>query len=212
MLNTTTPELQKGSVMEMTLTFLSGTGAHVSSRVRNYLALIFGIRSLILIINAFTIWKDDFFDLKCNSTRVGCHHQCYTQFSPMSPFTLFTLQIVFIFTLSTANYLYNRDSLYVSQTKEWTTGFINMIAKTLIEGFFLFLHHMLYPNILRPHLFECHITPCEKTVICTMLKSQQKDVFVIWMYICSCASLLIGVTEIYSSVAKCTFKSGIYHL
>ncbi|XP_048469890.1 gap junction beta-5 protein-like [Rhincodon typus] len=187
-------------------------GPHVSSCARNYLALVFGIRSLVVITNTFTIWKDDFLDLKCNSTRVGCHHQCYTQFSPMSPFILFILQIVFIFTLSMANYLYNRDSLYVSQNKEWKTGFINMLAKILIEGFFLFLHHMLYPNILRPHIFECHITPCEKTVVCTMLKSQQKDVFVMWMYICSCASLLIGVREIYSSVAKHTSKSRIYYL
>ncbi|XP_072449694.1 gap junction beta-5 protein-like isoform X2 [Chiloscyllium punctatum] len=183
-----------GSVTQMTLTLLSGTGAHASPRVKNSLALIFGIRFLVVIINTFTIWKDDLLDLQCNSTWVGCRHQCYNEFSPLSPFTLFTLQLVFIFTLSMANYLYN--SLYASEGREWKTGFINMLAKILIEGFFLFLHHMLYPNILRPHMFECHITPCEKTVVCVMLKSQQKDVFVMFMYICSFASLLLGVRDI----------------
>ncbi|XP_043576677.1 gap junction beta-5 protein-like [Chiloscyllium plagiosum] len=200
-------ELQMDSVTQMTLTLLSGTGAYASPRVKNSLALIFGIRFLVVIINTFTIWKDDLLDLQCNSTRVGCRHQCYTEFSPLSPFTLFTLQLVFIFTLSMANYLYN--SLYASEGREWKTGFINMLAKILIEGFFLFLHHMLYPNILRPHMFECHITPCEKTVVCVMLKSQQKDVFVMFMYTCSFASLLLGVREIYSSVAKHTFKTYI---
>ncbi|XP_078412475.1 gap junction beta-1 protein-like [Cetorhinus maximus] len=195
--------------MEVTLTFLSGTGSHISSGTRTWLALLFAIRLFAVITGARTIWEDDLQDLTCNSTQVGCHQQCYTELSPMSPFTLFTLQIVFIFTLSLTNSLYNRRNLRQLKCKfvqpvdvHWKIDFLITLAKLLTEGIFLFFHYMLYPSLLRQHVFKCDITPCEKTVVCTMLKSQQKDAFVIFMYTCSLASVLIGIIKTYYLVGK----------
>uniref|UniRef100_UPI00398F4456 gap junction beta-1 protein-like n=1 Tax=Pristiophorus japonicus TaxID=55135 RepID=UPI00398F4456 len=190
--------------MKPIVAFLSGTGAHISSLARNCLASFFAIRLFAVIVSAETVWNDDLQDLSCNSTQVGCRHQCYTELSPLSPFILFTLQVVFIFTLSLANILYNswlRDNFSkATKDKLWKISFLNMFAKILIEGSFLFLCHMLYPGVLRQRVFQCDITPCEKTVVCTMQKSEQKDAFVMFMYICSFVSMLIDVIEMYSLV------------
>ncbi|XP_038634197.1 gap junction beta-1 protein-like [Scyliorhinus canicula] len=207
-------------MMNPTLAFLSGTGSHVSSCVRTWLALLFIMRLFAVIITAKTVWEDDMQDLSCNSTQVGCRQQCYTELSPLSPFTLFTLQIVFLSTLSMTNFLYNRHSLrqardnFIQAANEtrWKIGFLNMLAKILTEGIFLFLQHMLYPGLLRQHRFRCDITPCEEAVVCIMLKSQQKDAFVIFMYTCSFASVLIEVIEIYSSVGKVRLSQGAYEI
>ncbi|XP_041061224.1 gap junction beta-1 protein-like [Carcharodon carcharias] len=194
--------------MEVTLTFLSGTGLHISSGTRTWLALL-AIRIFAVIIGAKTIWEDDLQDLACNSTQVGCHYQCYTELSPMSPFTLFSLQITFIFTLSWTNILYNKSNLrqlrcnFVQPTDiHWKINFLITLAKLLTEGIFLFFHYMLYPSLLRQHVFKCDITPCEKTVVCIMLKSRQKDAFVIFMYTCSLASVLMETIKTYYLVGK----------
>ncbi|XP_067871983.1 gap junction beta-1 protein-like [Heterodontus francisci] len=184
--------------MEQALALLSGTGSHVSSCTRNGLASFFAIRLFAVIISTNTVWEDDLQDLTCNSTQVGCHHQCYTELSPLSPFTLFTLQIVCIFTLALANSLYNGGSPRQLR-HNFKISFPSMLGKIFIEAIFLFWHHMLYPNVLRQRTFKCAITPCEKTVFCTMLKSQQKNVFVMFMYTCSFASLLIGVRDVFFS-------------
>ncbi|XP_078054142.1 gap junction beta-1 protein-like [Mustelus asterias] len=192
--------------MEPTLAFLSGTGSHVSSYARTCLALLFIVRLFSVIINAKTVWADDLQDLNCNSSQVGCRHQCYTELSPLSPFTLFTLQIVFLFTLSLTN------SLYQLGANNTFWKILNMLAKILTEGAFLFLQHRLYPGLLRQDVFKCDITPCEEAVVCIMLKSQQKNAFVLFMFTCSFASLLIGVLETYSLIGKIVFSKGAYKI
>ncbi|XP_067824825.1 gap junction beta-3 protein-like [Heptranchias perlo] len=197
--------------MEMIMAVLSGTGADVSPHTRICLASFFAIRLFTFVISAETIWEDDLQDLSCNSTQVGCRHQCYTKLSPLSPFILFTLQIIFIVTLSLVRTLYNIDRLrdnfnQAANNQRWKISFLNMLAKILIEGSFLYLCNTLYPGGQRQHTFKCDLTPCEQIVVCTMLKSKQKDAFMILMYTCSFACVLISVIEMYSLWKKFSKK------
>ncbi|XP_069784204.1 gap junction beta-2 protein-like [Narcine bancroftii] len=181
--------------MEMILTFLSGTQPPVSSLVRNSLASLFAFRLFTIIVTAETVWRNDLQDLFCNSTHTGCRHQCYNNFSTLSPFTLFTLQTIFITTL-----LFIVKFLQRQAWGRIANGIFNMFSRILIEGFFLLLWHLIHPGLLRQSAFKCNTYPCEETVICNMRGNREKNIFSVIMYLCSFACIVICANEIVFSI------------
>ncbi|XP_078279706.1 gap junction beta-2 protein-like [Rhinoraja longicauda] len=177
----------------MIITFLSGTQPHTPFCVKSSLALLFAVRFVIIIVTAGTVWNDDLGDLICNSTRVGCRHECYNSFSIISPFNLFALQLILVITLLFAvAFLQN-----ARQPRDISCLPDSMLARMLTEGAFLILWHVICPGLLRQPNFKCDANPCEQIVVCTMLQSKQKNAFAVVMYICSLACLFICTTEKY---------------
>ncbi|XP_055514927.1 gap junction beta-2 protein-like [Leucoraja erinacea] len=180
--------------IEMICTLLSGSQPRTPIYVKSSLALLFVVRLIIMIVTAKTTWNDDLGDLICNSTRVGCRYECYNNYSIISPFNLFALQLIFIISLLIAvAFLQNpRQPIDISCSP---ANSYCMLARMVIEGAFLVLWPAIYHGLLRQPNFKCDTNPCEQTVVCTMLQNQQKNAFVVVMYICSLACLFICATE-----------------
>eukprot|EP00062_Callorhinchus_milii_P013529 gi/632961727/ref/XP_007896921.1/ PREDICTED: gap junction beta-5 protein-like [Callorhinchus milii] len=182
--------------------FLSGTDWYVPHLLKLVLSFLFTLRLLVLVLGERIAWKDDLSDLVCNSTRVGCHSECYNQFSPLSPLTLCSLQMIFLCVFSLANLWYFRDITYRQ------LRCCSLFAKGLIEGAFLFTCVQLYSGIFRPSSFQCNLAPCEQPVTCHLLKSRLKDDFVLLMVSASLASLSICVLAVCLLLGKWLYNKG----
>ncbi|KAK1903019.1 Gap junction alpha-3 protein [Dissostichus eleginoides] len=76
------------------------------------------------------------------------------------------------------------------------TYVFNIIFKTLFEVGFLLGQYFLYGFQLRP-LYKCARWPCPNTVDCFISRPTEKTIFIIFMLVVACVSLLLNLLEIY---------------
>ncbi|XP_029494756.1 gap junction alpha-3 protein [Oncorhynchus nerka] len=76
------------------------------------------------------------------------------------------------------------------------TYVFNIIFKTLFEVGFLLGQYLLYGFQLRP-LYKCARWPCPNTVDCFISRPTEKTIFIIFMLVVACVSLLLNLLEIY---------------
>lgn len=76
------------------------------------------------------------------------------------------------------------------------TYVFNIIFKTLFEVAFIFGQYILYGFQLRP-LYKCARWPCPNTVDCFISRPTEKTIFIIFMLVVACVSLLLNLLEIY---------------
>ncbi|KAJ3592655.1 hypothetical protein NHX12_007782 [Muraenolepis orangiensis] len=76
------------------------------------------------------------------------------------------------------------------------TYVFNIIFKTLFEVGFLLGQYFLYGFQLRP-LYKCSRWPCPNTVDCFISRPTEKTIFIIFMLVVACVSLLLNLMEIY---------------
>ncbi|XP_020317786.1 gap junction alpha-3 protein-like [Oncorhynchus kisutch] len=76
------------------------------------------------------------------------------------------------------------------------TYVFNIIFKTLFEVGFLLGQYFLYGFQLRP-LYKCARWPCPNTVDCFISRPTEKTIFIIFMLVVACLSLLLNLLEIY---------------
>ncbi|MBN3308172.1 gap junction alpha-3 protein [Amia ocellicauda] len=76
------------------------------------------------------------------------------------------------------------------------TYVFNIIFKTLFEVGFIVGQYFLYGFQLRP-LYRCDRWPCPNTVDCFISRPTEKTIFIIFMLVVACVSLLLNLLEIY---------------
>ncbi|KAJ8253450.1 hypothetical protein GJAV_G00213090 [Gymnothorax javanicus] len=76
------------------------------------------------------------------------------------------------------------------------TYVFNIIFKTLFEIGFILGQYFLYGFQLRP-LYKCARWPCPNTVDCFISRPTEKTIFIIFMLVVACVSLLLNLLEIY---------------
>ncbi|KAG7256870.1 hypothetical protein CRUP_005191 [Coryphaenoides rupestris] len=76
------------------------------------------------------------------------------------------------------------------------TYVFNIIFKTLFEVGFILGQYFLYGFHLRP-LYKCSRWPCPNTVDCFISRPTEKTIFIIFMLVVACVSLLLNLLEIY---------------
>nr|XP_055072047.1 gap junction alpha-3 protein [Misgurnus anguillicaudatus]XP_055072048.1 gap junction alpha-3 protein [Misgurnus anguillicaudatus] len=76
------------------------------------------------------------------------------------------------------------------------TYVFNIIFKTLFEVGFILGQYFLYGFQLRP-LYKCKRWPCPNTVDCFISRPTEKTIFIIFMLVVACVSLLLNLLEIY---------------
>ncbi|KAG8452909.1 hypothetical protein GDO86_004636 [Hymenochirus boettgeri] len=76
------------------------------------------------------------------------------------------------------------------------TYVFNIIFKTLFEIGFIVGQYFLYGFELKP-LYRCSHWPCPNTVDCFISRPTEKTIFIIFMLVVACVSLLLNMLEIY---------------
>ncbi|XP_066221908.1 gap junction alpha-3 protein [Saccopteryx leptura] len=76
------------------------------------------------------------------------------------------------------------------------TYVFNIIFKTLFEVGFIAGQYCLYGFQLKP-LYRCDRWPCPNIVDCFISRPTEKTIFIIFMLVVACLSLLLNVLEIY---------------
>uniref|UniRef100_UPI003AB037D7 gap junction alpha-3 protein-like isoform X1 n=1 Tax=Centroberyx gerrardi TaxID=166262 RepID=UPI003AB037D7 len=76
------------------------------------------------------------------------------------------------------------------------TYVFNIIFKTLFEVGFILGQYFLYGFHLKP-LYKCGRWPCPNTVDCFISRPTEKTIFIIFMLVVACVSLLLNLLEIY---------------
>ncbi|XP_072514103.1 gap junction alpha-3 protein-like [Salminus brasiliensis] len=76
------------------------------------------------------------------------------------------------------------------------TYIFNIIFKTLFEVGFILGQYFLYGFQLRP-LYKCARWPCPNTVDCFISRPTEKTIFIIFMLVVACVSLVLNLLEIY---------------
>ncbi|XP_035984038.1 gap junction alpha-3 protein [Fundulus heteroclitus] len=76
------------------------------------------------------------------------------------------------------------------------TYIFNIIFKTLFEVGFILGQYFLYGFHLKP-LYKCGRWPCPNTVDCFISRPTEKTIFIIFMLVVGCVSLVLNLLEIY---------------
>uniref|UniRef100_A0A672J200 Gap junction protein n=1 Tax=Salarias fasciatus TaxID=181472 RepID=A0A672J200_SALFA len=177
-----------------------------------WLTVLFIFRILVLGAAAEEVWGDEQSDFTCNTQQPGCENVCYDEAFPISHIRFWVLQIIFV---STPTLIYLGHVLHIVRggKKEkppirdehgkirirgalLRTYIFNIIFKTLFEVGFILGQYFLYGFHLRP-LYKCGRWPCPNTVDCFISRPTEKTIFIIFMLVVACISLVLNLLEIY---------------
>uniref|UniRef100_A0A3Q4HW97 Gap junction protein n=1 Tax=Neolamprologus brichardi TaxID=32507 RepID=A0A3Q4HW97_NEOBR len=175
-----------------------------------WLTVLFIFRILVLGAAAEEVWGDEQSDFTCNTQQPGCENVCYDEAFPISHIRFWVLQIIFV---STPTLIYLGHVLHIVRKKEkppirdehgkirirgalLRTYIFNIIFKTLFEVGFILGQYFLYGFQLRP-LYKCGRWPCPNTVDCFISRPTEKTIFIIFMLVVACVSLVLNLLEIY---------------
>ncbi|XP_036413215.1 gap junction alpha-3 protein-like isoform X3 [Colossoma macropomum] len=187
-----------------------------------WLTVLFIFRILVLGAAAEEVWGDEQSDFTCNTQQPGCENVCYDEAFPISHIRFWVLQIIFV---STPTLIYLGHVLHIVRMEEkrkekedelrkekppirdehgkirirgalLRTYIFNIIFKTLFEVGFILGQYFLYGFQLRP-LYKCARWPCPNTVDCFISRPTEKTIFIIFMLVVACVSLVLNLLEIY---------------
>ncbi|CAL8309130.1 unnamed protein product [Merluccius merluccius] len=90
------------------------------------------------------------------------------------------------------------------------TYVLNIVFKTLLEVGFLLGQYSLYGFRLKP-LYKCGRWPCPNTVDCFISRPTEKTIFILFMLVVACVSLLLNLLEMYHLGWKKVRQSVAHH-
>ncbi|XP_071982668.1 gap junction beta-1 protein-like [Engystomops pustulosus] len=196
--------------VEIATCLLSGVSLNASKLSRAILSVLFFLRFGILLLGCKTVWYDEEKDFVCNSTRILCVPSCFDEFSPISSFNLFALQMVALFTHSLCVACFARSSFHVregwlqAQLRRKKVQFhihvFGMISRIVIEVLFIFTYYKVVEGFGQRKTINCHSTLCEKYVVCSDMKSTVKTVFSLCLCAASASSATICLWELTTSL------------
>nr|XP_020471038.1 gap junction Cx32.2 protein-like [Monopterus albus] len=190
-----------------------------------WLTVLFIFRIMVLGAGVEKVWSDEQSKMVCNTKQPGCKNVCYDHAFPISHIRFWVLQIIFV-SAPTLLYLghvfhvlheekklreYNQTHSETEITKipkySDEKGHVkikgnllgsymtSIIFRIILEIAFIVGQYYLYGFIMDPRIV-CSRPPCPFTVECFMSRPTEKTIFIIFMLVVSCVSLLFNVAEI----------------
>ncbi|KAM4521678.1 gap junction Cx32.2 protein-like [Odontesthes bonariensis] len=190
-----------------------------------WLSVLFIFRIMILGAGAEKVWGDEQSKMVCNTKQPGCKNVCYDHAFPISHIRFWVLQIIFVST-PTLIYLGHvihvvhkekklreylltntRDDNKVPKYSDEKghvkikgtllgTYMTAIFFRIILEVGFIVGQYYLYGFIMDP-LIACSRAPCPFTVECYMSRPTEKTIFIIFMLVVACVSVLLNVIEIF---------------
>uniref|UniRef100_A0AAY4CU05 Gap junction protein n=1 Tax=Denticeps clupeoides TaxID=299321 RepID=A0AAY4CU05_9TELE len=191
-----------------------------------WMTVLFLFRIMVLGAGVENVWGDERSSLVCNTQTPGCENICYDWKFPISHVRFWVLQIIFVSTPTLVylghamHVIHKENKLREKLKKKELCGILkapkytNEKGKVKIKGILLrtYLVHLFFKIILElgftvgqfyiygtfmPYEFECNQSPCKFTVPCYMSRPTEKNIFIIFMSVMSCVSLLLNVVEVF---------------
>ncbi|XP_077567060.1 gap junction Cx32.2 protein-like [Stigmatopora nigra] len=190
-----------------------------------WLSVLFVFRIMILGAGAEKVWGDEQSKMVCNTNQPGCKNVCYDHAFPISHIRFWVLQIIFVST-PTLIYLghvmhvihkenklrekmlksgmaspklpkYSDDRGQVKIKGDLLGNYVTSIVfRVILETAFMVGQYYLYGFIMEPRIV-CTRAPCPFTVECFMSRPTEKTIFIIFMLVMSCVSVLLNVVEVF---------------
>ncbi|XP_061667636.1 gap junction Cx32.2 protein-like [Syngnathoides biaculeatus] len=190
-----------------------------------WLSVLFVFRIMVLGAGAEKVWGDEQSKMICNTKQPGCKNVCYDRAFPISHIRFWVLQIIFVST-PTLVYLghvmhvihkenklrerqraggssalklpkYSDDKGQVTIKGDLLGNYMTSIFfRIILEVAFIVGQYYLYGFVMEPQIV-CSRAPCPFTVECFMSRPTEKTVFILFMLVMSCVSVLLNVAEIF---------------
>ncbi|XP_041832444.1 gap junction Cx32.2 protein-like [Melanotaenia boesemani] len=205
---------------------LNKVQSHSSVVGKVWLSVLFVFRIMVLGAGAEKVWGDEQSSMVCNTKQPGCKNVCYDYAFPISHIRFWVLQIIFVSTPTLIylghaihvihqenklrEYMKTHSGSEVLKTPKYSDekGHIkikgnllgnymtSIFFRILLEIAFIVGQYYLYGFVMDP-LIVCSRAPCPFTVECYMSRPTEKSIFIIFMLVVACVSLLLNVVEIF---------------
>ncbi|XP_029318718.1 gap junction Cx32.2 protein-like [Cottoperca gobio] len=199
-----------------------------------WLIVLFIFRIMILGAGAEKVWGDEQSSMICNTKQPGCKNVCYDQAFPISHIRFWVLQIIFVSTptliyLGHVLHIIHKENKMREHMKDSSRGNVkepkysddkghvkikgdllgnymtSIFFRMLLEVAFIVGQYYLYGFVMDARIV-CTRAPCPFTVECYMSRPTEKTIFIIFMLVVSCISLLLNVMEILYLVCSCASR------
>ncbi|KAG7316384.1 hypothetical protein KOW79_019925 [Hemibagrus wyckioides] len=190
------------------------------------MSVLFIFRILVLGAGAESVWGDEQSSLVCNTLQPGCENVCYDWKFPISHIRFWVMQIIFVSTptllyLGHAIHIIHQENKLREKIKQQHEGrmlktpkytddqghvkikgnllgsyLTQLFFKIILELAFIVGQYYLYGFIMVPE-FACSKSPCPHTVECFMSRPTEKTIFIIFMLVVACVSLLLNIIEVF---------------
>ncbi|KAM6964923.1 LOW QUALITY PROTEIN: uncharacterized protein FYW47_007259 [Aplochiton taeniatus] len=208
-------------------TLLDKVQSHSTVIGKIWMSVLFLFRIMVLGAGAESVWGDEQSGFLCNTKQPGCENVCYDWTFPISHIRFWVLQIIFVSTptlvyLGHVMHVTHKENKMrllsaspdgpprTCKQPKYTDerGKVNikgnllasymtqLVVKIVIEAAFIVGQYYLYGFVMVP-MFPCSKTPCPFTVECYMSRPTEKTIFIIFMLVVACVSLLLNVVEIF---------------
>lgn len=204
-----------------------------------WMSVLFLFRIMVLGAGAESVWGDEQSGFICNTQQPGCENVCYDWTFPISHIRFWVLQIIFVSTptlvyLGHAMHIIHKENKLREQlcspggprklkVPKYTdekghvkikgnllgSYLTQLVFKIMIEAAFIIGQYFLYGFVMVP-MFPCSRKPCPFTVECYMSRPTEKTIFIIFMLVVACVSLVLNVMEMLYLIwtrIKCRSKS-----
>lgn len=175
----------------------------------------------------------------CNTKQPGCKNVCYDQAFPISHIRFWVLQIIFVSTPTLIylghvlhvihkenkmrEYMQSHSRSEIVKVPKYSddkgqveikgnllgTYMTSIFFRIILEVAFIVGQYYLYGFIMDP-LVVCTRVPCPFTVECYMSRPTEKTIFIIFMLVVACVSLILNFIEVFyliCSRVKCGSRS-----
>ncbi|XP_060907605.1 gap junction Cx32.2 protein [Labrus mixtus] len=207
-------------------TLLDQVQSHSTVIGKIWMSVLFLFRIMVLGAGAESVWGDEQSGFVCNTLQPGCENVCYDWTFPISHIRFWVLQIIFVSTptliyLGHAMHIIQKEKKLrekisspggsrVLKLPKYTNEagkvkikgnllgsyLTQLVFKIIIEAAFIVGQYYLYGFVMVP-MFPCSKKPCPFTVECYMSRPTEKTIFIIFMLVVACVSLLLNFIEVF---------------
>ncbi|MED6289836.1 hypothetical protein CHARACLAT_006973 [Characodon lateralis] len=207
-------------------TLLNKVQSHSTVVGKVWLSVLFIFRIMVLGAGVEKVWGDEQSKMVCNTQQPGCKNVCYDHAFPISHIRFWVLQIIFVSTPSLIylghaihilhkekkmrEYLQTHQNQGNAKVPKYSDEkgklqikgnllgnyMISIFFRIILEIGFIVGQYYLYGFVMDPRIV-CVRDPCPFTVECFMSRPTEKTIFIIFMLIMSCISVILNVVEIF---------------
>lgn len=201
--------------------------SHSTNIGKVWLTVLLIFRIMVLGAGLDKVWGDEQSSMVCNIKTPGCLNACYDKAFPISHMRFWVLQIIFVTTPTLVYLGYvlhiihkenklrqrlqnqadkegiKRPKYTADNGKVYYKGsllgcyMLGLIVTILLEAGFIVGQYFLIGLWMPKHL-DCYKAPCPDIGLhCYTSRPTEKTIFIIFMLIMSCVSLLLNVGEIF---------------
>ncbi|MEQ2276609.1 hypothetical protein XENORESO_021484 [Xenotaenia resolanae] len=207
-------------------TLLNKVQSHSTVVGKVWLSVLFIFRIMVLGAGAEKVWGDEQSKMVCNTQQPGCKNVCYDHAFPISHIRFWVLQIIFVSTPSLIylghaihilqkekkmrEYLQTHQNQGNAKVPKYSDEkgklqikgnllgnyMTSIFFRIILEIGFIVGQYYLYGFVMDPRIV-CVRDPCPFTVECFMSRPTEKTIFIIFMLVMSCISVILNVVEIF---------------